>query len=156
MFQCLKLFSGSFTAQSQLTSPSFMFLKLGTAVANIGLFGSLLYELVQQSTRQTHRRRALNQRCLFLYSVFVALDSRQWQRAVFTYSWRIVQTCVILLGYDTSHKCTVLWLYVECVFVLFSVSSCWNELSNTKHVKTNINIDLNNLVWIESRLEISL
>lgn len=33
-------------------------------------------------------------RDVFLYSVFVPLDSRQWQRAVFTYSWRIVQTCV--------------------------------------------------------------
>lgn len=49
---------------------------------------------VQQSSRPTHRRGALNRRCLFLYSVFVPLDPRQWQWAVFTYSWRIVQTCV--------------------------------------------------------------
>lgn len=59
---------------------------------------------VQQSStsRPTHRRRALNQRCLFLYSVFVPLDSGQWQWAVFTYSWRIVETCVIYIYWATT------------------------------------------------------
>lgn len=110
---------------------------------------------VQQSTRQTHRRRTLNQRCLFLYSVFVPLDSRQWQWAVFTYSWRIVQTCVNYWA-TTLHSSAQYCDYMMNVCLFYSLCPVVEMNFPIPHVKTDINIDLNNLVWIESRLEISL
>lgn len=134
MFQCLKLLSGSFTEQSQLTIPSFMFLNLGTAVAE-----TLDYLVLDcMKLKSCGPAVVLNQRCIFLYSVFVP---RQWQWAVFTYSWRIVQTCVnywAMTLHTSAQYCEYMMnvCFILCVQLL-------NELSNTKHVKTDINIDVN-------------